>query len=78
MAEKNASKTSMYQINVDKTDLGKIRSSGIIISTGSGSSGWLYGAKRVTNRNVNDIIQELIVHADRGECNLGDRIREQS
>ena len=63
-------------MSADKVDMGKIRSSGIIISTGSGSSGWLYGAKRVTNRNVNDIIQELIIHADRGTCNLGDRIRE--
>lgn len=77
MAEKNASKTSMYQMKADKIDMGKLRSSGIIISTGSGSSGWLYGAKRVTNRNVNDIIQQLIVHSDRGQCsNLGDRIRE--
>ena len=56
MAEKNASKTSMYQLKADKINMGKIRSSGIIISTGSGSSGWLYGAKRVTNRNVNDVI----------------------
>jgi hypothetical protein len=31
----------------------------MIISTGTGSSGWLYGAKRMTSYNVHDIILEL-------------------
>ena len=57
MAEKNASKTSIYKARADKTDLGRFKSSGIIISTGTGSSGWLYGAKRVTTTNVKDIIE---------------------
>jgi NAD kinase len=56
MAEKNASKTSMYKLDVNDNDLGKFKSSGIIISTGSGSSGWIYGAKRVTNNSVNEIL----------------------
>ena len=77
MAEKNASKTSMYKIAVEGEDIGKFKSSGIIVSTGSGSSGWIYGAKRVTNSNVNEILQELILHADRGNCSrLSDKIRD--
>ena len=31
----------------------------MIVSTGSGSSGWLYGAKRVTSFNVKAIMKEL-------------------
>ena len=60
MAEKDSSKTSTYQINVDGMNLGRFKSSGVIVSTGTGSSGWLYGAKRVTNTNVKDIAKELL------------------
>jgi NAD kinase len=45
MAEKDVSTTSMYRLEVDNKDLGKFKSSGIIISTGTGSSGWLYSAR---------------------------------
>ena len=68
MAEKNASKTSIYRAKANGNDIGRFRSSGIIISTGTGSSGWLYGAKRVTTTNVKDIIQELMLQASREHC----------
>lgn len=44
-AEKDVSCTSMYKLIVDGIDMGKFKSSGIIISTGTGSSGWLYSAR---------------------------------
>lgn len=44
-AEKDVSCTSMYKLQVDDRDMGKFKSSGIIISTGTGSSGWLYSAR---------------------------------
>jgi NAD kinase len=44
-AEKDVSCTSMYKLIVDGRDMGKFKSSGIIISTGTGSSGWLYSAR---------------------------------
>lgn len=44
-AEKDVSCTSMYRITVDGRDMGKFKSSGIIIATGTGSSGWLYSAR---------------------------------
>lgn len=44
-AEKDVSCTSMYKIQVDGKNMGKFKSSGIMISTGTGSSGWLYSAK---------------------------------
>jgi NAD kinase len=52
MAEKNASKTSSYKLIADGVKLGFFKSSGVIVSTGTGSSGWLYGAKRITPNNV--------------------------
>jgi len=47
-------------MKADGIELGKFTSSGIIVSTGSGSSGWLYGAKRITNRNVKEIAKEIL------------------
>lgn len=44
-AEKDVSCTSMYKLVIDGKDMGKFKSSGIIISTGTGSSGWLYSAR---------------------------------
>lgn len=44
-AEKDVSTTSMYRLEVDGKDMGKFKSSGIIIATGTGSSGWLYSAR---------------------------------
>ena len=44
-AEKDVSTTSMYRLEVDGKDMGKFKSSGVIIATGTGSSGWLYSAR---------------------------------
>ena len=54
-AEKDVSCTSMYRIIVDDRDMGKFKSSGIIIATGTGSSGWLYSARQVTEHDVGTI-----------------------
>jgi NAD kinase len=47
-AEKDVCQTSMYKVIVDGRDMGKFKSSGIIISTGTGSSGWLFSARQIT------------------------------
>lgn len=49
----------MYKLIVDGIDMGKFKSSGIIISTGTGSSGWLYSARQITYHDVG-IIQKII------------------
>lgn len=51
-AEKDVSTTSMYRLQVDGNDMGRFKSSGIIISTGTGSSGWLHSARQVTYHDV--------------------------
>lgn len=64
MAEKDASKTSTYTIEADGVDIGRFKSSGVIISTGTGSSGWLYGARRVTTKNIIEISKALLQTED--------------
>ena len=44
-AEIDPSKVSNYRLTVDERELGRFKSSGIIISTGTGSTGWLHSAK---------------------------------
>mmetsp|Transcript_16355 Transcript_16355/g.27657 ORF Transcript_16355/g.27657 Transcript_16355/m.27657 type:complete len:229 (-) Transcript_16355:133-819(-) len=53
VSEKDVSQVSLYRLQVDGRDLGKFKSSGIIISTGTGSTGWLYSAKQVSPGQVN-------------------------
>ena len=45
VAEKDVAQTSCYRLTVDNKDMGKFKSSGLIIATGTGSSGWLYSAR---------------------------------
>lgn len=40
-SEKDVGKISVYDLTIDKEPIGKFKSSGIICSTGTGSSGWL-------------------------------------
>ena len=47
-AERNLSEVSRYCIMKDGIDLGVFKSSGLIISTGTGSTGWLYGVRQIT------------------------------
>ena len=45
VAEKKVSEVSRYCIEKDGEDIGVFKSSGLIISTGTGSTGWLYGVR---------------------------------
>lgn len=59
VAEKDIGKTSIYRLAVDREPLGKFKSSGVIISTGTGSSGWLFSARRITQSDVRNILGYL-------------------
>ena len=54
-AEQDPSVLSIYRLTVDGRDLGKFRSSGVLFSTGTGSTGWLYSAKQITAREINNL-----------------------
>ena len=58
-AEKDVSCTSMYRLFVDDRDMGKFKSSGIIIGTGTGSSGWLYSCRQITTPEV-EMIKTIV------------------
>ena len=47
-AEEDVSSASRYCIQKDGVDMGVFKSSGLIVSTGTGSSGWLYSARQLT------------------------------
>lgn len=51
-AEKDVSTVSIYRLTVDGRDIARFKSSGIIISTGTGSSGWLNSARQITYQDV--------------------------
>lgn len=55
VAEKDVAQTSCYRLTVDNRDMGKFKSSGLIIATGTGSSGWLYSARQITYHDVGTI-----------------------
>ena len=59
VAEKDVGKTSIYRLEVDDVYLGKFKSSGIIISTGTGSTGWLFSCRRISQSDVRTILNYL-------------------
>ena len=54
-AEKEVSSASRFCIMRDGRDLGVFKSSGLIISSGTGSTGWLYAARQLTADQIRDI-----------------------
>ena len=60
-AERDVGKISVYSLEVDGNEINpdKTKSSGIIISTGTGSSGWLLSARRMALSDVRAILHHL-------------------
>ena len=68
LGEVDASLLSMYKLDVDNRQLGKFKSSGILVSTGTGSSGWLYAAKATSPHTVAHF-RELIGMGEKQKTN---------
>jgi len=49
----------VFRIKVDNVYIGKFKSSGMIVSTGTGATGWLYSAKRFTESEVRDTLDKI-------------------
>jgi len=64
VAEENVSQTSIFRLKVDDEFAGKFKSSGLIIATGTGSTGWLYSAKRFTELDVTRALSNLGAHSE--------------
>lgn len=54
-AEADVASASRYRITKDGHDLGVFKSSGLIVSTGTGSSGWLYASRQFTTEQLSQI-----------------------
>lgn len=53
VGEKSVSSSAVFRLKTGENDyLGKFKSSGIIISTGTGSTGWLHSCKRFSEVDV--------------------------
>jgi NAD+ kinase len=79
-AEKEVAQTSIFSLNVNKEYIGKFKSSGLIISTGTGSTGWLYSAKRFTEINVERALNKLGAYNEPSEVykNIAVALSEQT
>ena len=64
VAEDAVSKTSIFKLGADNQFLGKFKSSGLIISTGTGSTGWLYSAMRMSEIDVRRALEQLGAHGE--------------
>eukprot|EP00347_Sterkiella_histriomuscorum_P003842 403362732 len=67
IADQDVTRPSDYRAYVDNRDMGKFKSSGMIISTGTGSGGWLLSSRRLTPRKVNSVLEIMGVE-DRSQA----------
>jgi hypothetical protein len=59
VAEHDVASASRYRLVPDKQNLGLYKSSGLIISTGCGSSGWLKSARQIIPQKISDILSKI-------------------
>jgi len=79
-AEKEVAQVSIFSLNINSDFMGKFKSSGLIISTGTGSTGWLYSAKRLTEINVERALCKLGAYNEPSEVykNIAVALSEQT
>ena len=58
-AEKDAGSASRYRVRSDEIELGVFKSSGLIVSTGTGSTGWLYSSRQITPAKIEAIARMM-------------------
>ena len=59
IAEHDVASASRYRLVSDNQSLGLYKSSGLIVSTGCGSSGWLKSARQIIPQKVSDILSRI-------------------
>ena len=70
-SESEISQASRYRIEKDNIDLGIFRSSGLIVSTGTGSTGWLYAIRQITAPMLAEVQKTL------GTLNINEKVNEE-
>ena len=65
VGEKDVAKSGIFRVKVDNDAyLGQFFSSGLLISTGTGSTGWLTSAMRFTEQDVSSVLEILGHHGE--------------
>ena len=64
VAEDKVSRTSIFKLKADNKYLGKFKSSGLLVATGTGSTGWLHSAKRMSEIDVRRALEQLGAHGE--------------
>ena len=68
VGEKDVAKSGIFRIKIDDdVYLGQFFSSGLLISTGTGSTGWLTSAMQFTEQNVSSVLEILGHHLEPAE-----------
>lgn len=62
-AEKDVSSCSVFRVKLDADEyIGKFKSSGILISSGTGSTGWVHSARKFTEMDIHRALVEFGMH----------------
>lgn len=59
LAEKDVASASRYRVVTDGNNLGMFKSSGFIVSTGVGSTGWLYAARQMIPQKLEALAHKV-------------------
>jgi len=54
-AEKDVASASRFRVRSDGNELGVFKSSGLLLATGTGSTGWLSSARQITPQKLGAI-----------------------
>ena len=57
MGEALSARVSYYELAVDKAERIKVKSSGLCVSTGTGSTSWTFNINKLTQQNVSDLMR---------------------
>jgi len=75
-AEKDVSSASRYVVEKNGSNVGPFKSSGLIISTGTGSTGWLYSVRQITPYQL-EAIQNILGSMGDASLELNEPLAEE-
>ena len=78
IGETLSARVSYYELSVDGSERSKVKSSGLCVSTGTGSTSWTFNINKLTHQSVSDLMkliqEETRLPLDYKDHRLIDRI----
>ena len=78
IGETLSARVSYYELALDKGERTKVKSSGLCVSTGTGSTSWTFNINKLTHQSVGDLLkliqEETNVPIDSKDRRLIDKI----